>query len=346
MADRALETRVYPPYLPEDRRALAAFLAGHGLALEQDVDYSVAALEAGRMVGTGSLSGRTLKCLAVDETHRGSGLASLLVSRLEAAATARGSTPVFVFTRPANASIFQDLGYRRIAEVPETALLLERGDGIRRWTDHLRGLARPGAPIAALVMNCNPITLGHLHLIRTACAESAWVFLFVVAEDASVFPSAVRLHLVREATAALPNLTVVSGSDYLVSRASFPSYFLKNAAEEATEIHARLDARVFLDHVVPALGIQRRYVGEEPYCPVTRIYNQVLKEELRDIDVREIPRLAKDGRAISASEVRRLLREGDREAVSEWVPPATMAFLRSEEAGPILARIRAGNERH
>ena len=345
MDDAPLEIRVYPPCLPEDRQTLEAFLGDHGLRWETDIEFTLALFEGGRMVGTGSLAGRTLKCLAVDESRRGGGLASLLVSRLEAEATARGVAHPFIFTRPANTAVFTDLGYRAIAEVPGAAVLLERGDGIQRWTARLRSLPRPGQPISALVVNCNPITLGHLHLICTAVSESAWTFVLVVAEDASAFPADVRLRLVRQATAAIPRLTVVPGSEYLVSRATFPSYFLKTASD-AAEVHARLDARIFARHIAPALGATRRYVGEEPYCPVTAIYNRVLKEELAGIEVRELPRLALDGKPVSASEVRRLVGAGDLAAALRLVPPATAAYLRSEEAAPVLARIVTGNGRH
>lgn len=343
-----LEPRVYPPYLPEDRRALDAFLEARGLQWEPDIDYSVALFSGARMVGTGSLAGRILKCLAVEGSLQGEGIAAALVSRLEAEAAARGIASPFVFTKPRYERLFASMGYRRIEEVPDLVTLLEKGDGLRRWTDNLASLRRDGTPVSALVVNCNPVTLGHLHLIRTAAAESAWVFLFVVAEDASAFPAEVRLRLVREATAAIPNLTVVPGSDYLVSRATFPSYFLKDCPGGVEQVHARLDARIFARRIAPALGISRRYLGEEPYCRVTSAYNQALEEELppAGIEVRIIPRLAVDGVPVSASQVRNHLRAGDLDPALKLVPPATADYLRSDEAAPVLARLAAGNGRH
>jgi [citrate (pro-3S)-lyase] ligase len=348
MVDDPLETRVYPPYLPEDRQALEAFLERHGLRWEPDIEYSLALFEGGRMVGTGSLAGRTLKCFAVEEARRGSGLAASLVSRLEAEAAVRGVSRPFIFTLPGSEPVFTSLGYRRIEAVPGAVVLLERGDGIGRWTERLKALARPrsGAPVSALVMNCNPLTLGHLHLIRTAALQSGWVFLFVVSEEASVFPFDVRLRLVEAETAALPNVTVLPGSEYLVSRATFPSYFLSGGCSEAAELHARLDARIFASRIAPALGVSRRYLGEEPYCPVTALYNRVLKQELQAVEVVEIPRLARDGQPVSASEVRRLIRGGDLLSALDLVPPATTAYLMSEEAAPVIARIAAENGRH
>jgi [citrate (pro-3S)-lyase] ligase len=355
MADYpSFESRVYPPYLPEDRRAIADFLQEQNLQWEDDITFSVACLVKGALVGTGSLSGRIIKCLAVDEALRGEGIAVAMVSRLEAEAARRGIAHPYVFTTPGNLDLFASLGYRAIGEVPGTVTLLEKGDGIERWVRSLKRmsseiLARAGqGPVSALVMNCNPITKGHLHLIRTAAEDSSWVFLFVVAEDVSVFPSELRLRLVREETASIPNVTVISGRGYVVSRATFPSYFLKNCPCRLAETHARLDAAIFARHIAPAVGATRRFIGEEPYCPVTAIYNRVMQEELprRGIEVLEIPRLALDGEPVSASSVRRQLQEGNFEGATRLVPPATAAFLASNEAGEVIARINAGKGRH
>ena len=355
MADYpSFESRIYPPYLPEDRQALVAYLQGKGLQWEDDIAFSVACLVDGAIVGTGSLAGRIIKCLAVDETLQGEGLAASMLSRLEAEAAARGVANPFVFTLPKNLNLFASMGYRVIGEVPGAVVLLEKGKGIERWKRELARLSSVAlvkvgqGPVAALVMNCNPITRGHLHLIRTAAAASAWVFLFVVAEDASAFPTEVRLRLVREETAAIPNVTVVPGTEYLVSRATFPSYFLKDCPGPIAETHARLDASIFARHIAPAVGATRRFIGEEPSCPVTAIYHRVMQEELprQGIEVVEIPRLALEGEPVSASTVRRYLREGDREAAMRLVPPATAAYLASGEAAPVIARIVASAGRH
>lgn len=355
MADYpSFESRVYPPYLPEDRQALGAYLQGKGLQWEDDIEFSVACLAEGAMIGTGSLAGRVIKCLAVDESQRGEGLAASMVSRLEAAAVARGIANPFVFTLPKNLDLFSSMGYRVIGEVPGAVILLEKGNSIERWKRELERLSSAAlvqagqGPVSALVMNCNPITRGHLHLIRTAAAASAWVFLFVVTEDASVFSTEVRLRLVREETASIPNVTVVPGTEYIVSRATFPSYFLKDCPGPIAETHARLDASLFARHIAPSVGATRRFIGEEPYCPVTATYNRMLQEVLprQGIEVIEIPRLALEGEAVSASSVRRYLRAGDLKAALRLVPPATAAYLASGEAAPVIARIVASAGRH
>ncbi len=349
-----LEMRVYPPFLPEDRAQIIAFLASRALGWEEDPDYSVAVLRDGGIVGAGSLSGRIIKGLAVDERLVGEGLMLRILSELEAEAGRRGIVRPFIFTSPPNRAIFESLGYRLVGEAPGASVLLEKGDGIGRWCAELRGLAASAAPastgpISALVMNCNPFTLGHLHLVRTAAARSSRVFLFVVAEEASSFPYATRLRLVREGTAEFPNVVVVPGNEYIVSRATFPTYFLKDKAGAAAEIHARLDVDIFGRHIAPAVGAARRFIGEEPYSEVTAIYNGVMKEWLPSygIEVVEIPRLAdRGGAAVSASTVRRFIREGNLEKARDIVPPSTWNYLISEEAVPVLKRIAASDGRH
>ncbi|MCE1196615.1 [citrate (pro-3S)-lyase] ligase, partial [bacterium] len=358
---------IYPPFLPEDRAQLIAFLASRGLGWEGDPDYTVAVLRRGRLVGAGSLSGRIVKGLAVDEGLAGEGLAARILSELEAEAARRGFVQPFVFTSPNNRAVFEAMGYRLVGQAPGSAMLLEKGDGIDRWSANLSALAaveRAGraasakaagegpseaGAASALVMNCNPFTLGHLHLVRTACAASSLVFLLVVSEEASAFPYATRLRLVREGTAGIPNLAVVPGSDYLVSRATFPTYFLKDKAGEAAAIHARLDVDIFGSRIAPALGVTRRFVGEEPYSEVTALYNCAMKEWLPSygVEVVEIPRLADgSGAAVSASTVRALIRGGRIGEVRAIVPETTWNYLVSEEAAPVLARLAASDGRH
>lgn len=367
-----LETRIYPPFLPEDRAMITDFLASRGLTWEEDPDYSVVMLRGRKIVGAGSLSGRIIKGLAVDETLSGEGLAVHILSELEAEAARRGVIRPFIYTSPANRAIFESLGYRTVGEAPGFAVLLEKGDGIERWCASLRDLARLASParlahlggaghlataentteaktVSALVMNCNPFTLGHLHLVRTAASRSSHVFLFVVAEEASSFPYETRLRLVREGTAEIPNVTVVPGNEYIVSRATFPTYFLKDRAGEAAEIHARLDVDIFGSRIAPAVGALRRFVGEEPYSEVTAIYNRVMKEWLPSygIEVVEIPRMAdSSGAAVSASTVRCAIRDGKLASVHGIVPGSTWKYLISPEAAPVLAKIAASGGRH
>jgi len=231
---------------------------------------------------------------------------------------------------------------------PDLVLLETPRDGFARYLSALRRTAVEGRTIGSAVVNCNPFTLGHLRLAETAAAACDVLHLFVVEEDKSAFPTDVRFRLVREGTAHIRNLVLHAGGPYIISAATFPSYFLKQPGD-AVDVPAKVALLVFGKRIAPVLGIGVRFVGEEPFCAVTRRYNEIMKSTLPSFGVRveEIPRLAKGGRAISASEVRRLIREGNTAETEELVPETTYRFLCSAEAEPVLGRIRsAGEARH
>lgn len=200
---------------------------------------------------------------------------------------------------------------------------------------------------AAIIMNANPFTLGHQYLVETAAAQCGALHLFVVSEDASLVPASVRRRLVEEGVAHLPNVMVHDCGPYMISSATFPSYFLKDEAAVISG-HAKLDICIFTK-IAKALGIRARFVGEEPTSEVTGIYNQIMAEELpkEGIDCRIIPRKEISGTAISASTVRQCLQRSDWDALSALVPESTLRYFMGPEAAPVLDVIRrAGNVVH
>ena len=95
---------------------------------------------------------------------------------------------------------------------------------------------------------------------------------------------------------------VVEGSDYQISAATFPTYFLKDLSD-AAETQMRLDIDLFGRHIAPALGARVRFVGTEPSDPLTARYNALMKELLPKygVDVVEIPRLTLAGASTSSA---------------------------------------------
>lgn len=86
-------------------------------------------------------------------------------------------------------------------------------------------------------MNANPFTLGHLYLTERASAENDTVHLFMVSEDASLIPFKVRRRLVTEGTSHLDNIIYHDSGPYIISSATFPSYFQKDM-DSVIESHA------------------------------------------------------------------------------------------------------------
>jgi len=347
----------------------AALLASRGLTIPEGEGLVLGLYQSERLVATGALVRNVLQGIAVDAGFEGEGAAAAIVSSLIKRAIERNIEQLFLFTTNEEAPRFESLGFSLIAGVPRGAALLEWGsEGIARYLDELRGVAR-GKPrrAGAVVVNCNPFTRGHRTLIEYAAAHSPWLYVLVVEEDRSLFPFEVRLRLIREGTADLPNVTVIAGGPYIISSATFPTYFIRpdreEAARKAVRMHAALDLVTFRTRIAQALGVARRFVGTEPFCDTTSVYNATMKAVLPateapetdawglepgipPIEVVEIPRFEIDGEAVSASKVRDLIREGRFSEVERLVPPTTWAWLSGPEATSVLEKIRHSDSRH
>lgn len=330
---------------PSDLRAqrqVDALLAQAGLARDQRLEETLGLFdEAYELLATGSLLANTLRCVAVDPARKGEGLLAELLTALMERQYARGHTTVFLYTKPDSAGFFEDLGFSRIAEVPGLVVFMEnKPDAFARYLKDLSRFLVPGQRTAAVVMNANPFTLGHRHLLARASKENDAVRCFVVSEDISLVPFSARLSLVKAGSAHLPNVTVHPSGSYIISSATFPSYFLKEE-RLITEAQARLDIEVFA-RIAGAMGIARRYIGEEPFSEITRIYNGVMQQYLpaHGIECVLIPRKAEGGAAISASEVRQRLHDGDVESIRPLVPETTYAYFLTEEGRETIRRIR------
>lgn len=337
-----LREEIINPASEDAQRKLRDFLKRQGLRIDHPIEYTMEIVDGGDIAATGSFSGSVLKCIAVDEAYKNQGLSAQIVSHLVNEEYRRGRDHLFIYTKPLNKQIFKDLGFYPIMEESFKAVLLEnRWDGVRQYQQDLLQESGDLVPSAAIVMNCNPFTLGHLHLIEYAAAVWEKVHLFVVWEDRSIFPSAARYRLVEEGVRHLDNVVLHKGKDYIISGATFPSYFFKND-EEAASTHISLDLKIFIQYIAPLLNIQKRYIGQETNCVLTRRYNTIMKKLLPSagIDVEEIPRLLWEGEDISASAVRNYIRLGHMEKVKQLVPDTTYRFLLSGEAGEIIRRIR------
>jgi len=328
--------------VPQEREQLEHFLAQHDLTLDSDLEYTVGLYDDAVLIGTGSLSQWVLKCIAVADAYKGLGLTNMIVSHLMMVAYHRSRIHLFLYTKPENVHLFRPLGFYPIYELKNTVTLLENTPtGIQRYLKALRASKREADRVGAVIVNCNPFTLGHRYLIETAVANCDFVHVFVVQEDLSVFPFDVRYRLVQQGVRDLANVQVHEGGDYIISQATFPSYFLKEH-KQVVDAHASLDVGIFAEKIAPVLGINVRFVGQEPLCPVTSHYNQVMQDLLPGfgIDVVEIERKELDGDVISASQVRKFLREDKFEAIRKIVPDSTYTYLTSAESRDVINKIK------
>ena len=349
-----MEIQTLNPTIPRQRQRIEAFLKRNGLRFDDMHYYAAVTDDDGEMIAGGGLKGNVIKCVAVDDAHKGEAIANTLISHLIAHANEEGHSNVMLFTKPKNRQLFESLSFRLLAEAPE-AVLMETGiGGIYNTVEALKKIKEEGEVCkennqeckkeektnlntstpqhlnttpprrGVVVMNCNPFTLGHRYLIEQAAKQVERLFVMVVREDCSLFAYAERKAMVEQGVAHLENVTVIDGSEYAISQATFPTYFLKRL-DDAADTQMLLDLDLFRRHIAPALGATVRFVGTEPTDRLTRRYNQLMHEVLAD--VRETARLEKEGNAVSASRVRKAMEQGDMSTIRQLVPPTTLPYI-------------------
>ena len=317
-----------------------------GIKRDRNLDYTCVAYDSDyNIIGTGSCFGNTLRCLAVSHEHQGEGLTNKIVSHLIQYQFDRGNFHLFIYTKYTTYHLFKDLGFYEIVRIKDQIVFMENKKN--GFNDYLKELSKSklndnanAKKIAAIVMNANPFTLGHLYLIEKASKENDILHLFIVSEDKSIVPFNVRKKLIMEGTAHLKNIIYHDSGPYIISSATFPSYFQKDE-KDVIESHANLDLEIFVK-IAKALNINVRYVGEEPTSLVTGIYNKIMEKKLPEngIECFVVKRKEMDGNIISASEVRKKIKEGNIEGIKNMVPESTYKFFISEEGKNVINKIK------
>ncbi|MEE3376808.1 MAG: triphosphoribosyl-dephospho-CoA synthase, partial [Candidatus Cryptobacteroides sp.] len=353
---------------PFFRSKVEGFLQANGLRMETlDVYYTLQNTDGAILAGAG-LAGDVIKCVAVAPEARSEGLVAPLVSHI---LSQHGPGNLKVFTKPENEAVFGSLGFHAIARAP-LAILMENGRGLEAYCACLKdtllssrpteGSGEISSSVGVVVMNANPFTLGHRYLLEQAAARVDRLVVIPV-RTSYAFPYTERLAMIK--AGAPSGVTVVEGSDYQISAATFPTYFLKDLSE-AAETQMRLDLDLFARHIAPALGATVRFVGSEPQDPLTARYN-TLMQELLPLKVVEIPRLkaepvseenyflqgfaknqfssdpvkpinASHTAVISASAVRTALEQGSYSRAAALCPESTRPYLMAALAERALRR--------
>jgi [citrate (pro-3S)-lyase] ligase len=340
MNTEQLELRQLPLQYFHYRELAAHFLEHHNLNIDKDLEYYLGIYEGGVLVGGAGYSGKVIKCVAVDEKLRGIGLTNTLISHLIKRIYDQGYDNILLFTKPENQRLFEGTGFYPVESSVLSILMETNPNAFSTYLAGLQKIKHTGFS-AAIVMNCNPFTLGHQYLVEYAASRCDTLHLFVVEEEKSAFPFAVRYKLVEAGTAHLKNVILHRGGDYIISSATFPAYFIRDE-KEAIKTQTELDLRIFGRHIAPALGITLRFAGEEPLSQITQVYNQGMSEILPTFGVQTeiIKRLEISGKPISASRVRENIYTGNMERNKELLPETSFDFLVSAEAEPIIRAIR------
>ncbi|MFV0498825.1 MAG: [citrate (pro-3S)-lyase] ligase [Bacilli bacterium] len=336
----------YREYRMESKKDLEQYkkLVEDNKLVYEECAFSYGIFDNGILIGAISLDGNCIKQICIDVRYQGEGIAATLVSKAIIYANTQGISDLVVYTKPIYETIFNTLGFTTIIKTPQVLFLENKRDGINEYCKNLSKSMVKGDKISSLVMNLNPITNGHLYLIKECVKNSDHTHLFLVKEDKSEFPYKVRLELLKEAVVGIDNLTIHDGSDYIISATTFPTYFI-NSQDDIDKSYPTLDVNIFGTYIVKALGINFRYVGSEPFSKTTNIYNGILQSELPkyDVEVILLDRICYNENVISATMVRKLIKQDKLEEVRNYVPKCVYEYLKSDNSTEIIKRIKLGN---
>jgi len=329
------EIRTIPLSVKSWRKKVENFLQTNGLKLD-DVDYyaGIFRLEEYDILAAGGLKGNLIKCVAVNSDLKGSQLSNRLISHLISIAMSEqykqghnNFSTIRVFTKPENKEIFTSLGFTTLATAPKAILLENNLNELNSYLEYLRNNLKQGTN-SCIVMNCNPFTLGHKYLIERAKSKVDNLYIIPVRENLSLFTYFERKQMIKEGVKRMENVFVLNGSDYAISQATFPTYFIKNL-DDISDTYITLDLNIFNKFIAKNLNIKYRFVGSEPFDKLTKRYNELMKEILpkNDIQVIEIKRLETNSQTISASKVRQHIKEKKLGEIKNLVPSSTLPYI-------------------
>ena len=99
------------------------FLERFDLRFDENIDYTIVIRENEEIVATASKSKDIIKCFAVDESMQGFGITNTLVTNILNRIFGEGNFHAFLFTKPKNLNIFENVGFSLVAKTEKVALL-------------------------------------------------------------------------------------------------------------------------------------------------------------------------------------------------------------------------------
>ncbi len=315
---------------PSELAKTRDLLSSSQLVMDKHVSETYNLYDDDLLVGTVSIHENVIKMIAIHHGRQGEQLTGLLLHHVMRIFEEKQINKYFIYTKPENKHLFISYPFSVVSETSHVLLLENKLYPIK---DHLLSLKLTLKPRhgekAAIVMNCNPMTKGHLYLIETCAKEMGDVIIFLVEENKSVFPYDVRFNLVKKATKHLKNVHVLPSTPYIISAATFPTYFMKEVSE-ASSRYMELDIKIFKDYFFPMFELSYRYVGTEPNDEATSTYNKTMKTILGD-KLKIVERKKHETEIISASHVRELMRQKKYRDIKVLVPRVTYKYLMSKE---------------
>ena len=307
------------------------FLASFDLSYEDSIDKTLYIEDNDKIIATISKEKDIIKCLAISPLYQSENLSSVLVSKILEKMREENIHSYMVFTKAIYENTFINLGFKKLVNTSNTVMLEGGIDSVEDTINKMKikinaeyGSIDKNCKVGAIVMNANPVTLGHQYLIEQSVLENDLTLVFVVEEDNQEFDFQTRYSLVYLTCKKYENVVVLPASKYIVSKSTFPTYFLK---EDIVDQEVSLiDGLIFKKYFMEAFNINKRYVGSETKEKMND-YNQTLKSVLEDKLVL-LDRITENDKVISASYVRSLLKEGNIEEALSFMPKECYSVFR------------------
>lgn len=132
---------------------ITQFLRENDLSIDTTVEIFITVTRNERLIACGGLAGNIIKCVAIDESVRGEGLALTLATELINLAYERFCTQLFIYTKTQNEALFRQCGFFTLARVPGVMVLMENNaTRLQQYASYLTTLRRDGNTIGCIVM--------------------------------------------------------------------------------------------------------------------------------------------------------------------------------------------------
>lgn len=318
--------------LTEEKERVTEFLLKFDLKFDKDITKTFYVEEDDSIVGTISVANYIIKDLAVLDKYQGENIASSLINHVIKYFSNNSIYNYQVFSKPKYKSLFENMNFKMLVET-EKLIMLEGGitdidetlEKIKKLLEVRFTPINENSDIASVVINGNPITIGHEYLVSEASLNHNIVIVFIVEEDKSEFTFIERLSMAFLAFHKFSNVYVIPSTKYIVSSLTFPNYFLKET--DISEEMAKVDALIFKKYFQKKLFIKKRYIGSESTKKMEN-YNNELKEILGDT-IKIVERLEIDRVRVSASAVRNLIKEGKTKEALKYIPRECHMIVKS-----------------
>lgn len=301
---------------------LIEFLKENNLVYDYDIDLCLVIKNNNKIVACAARKNNVFKMIAVSKEYQSLDYVAKMISELISISHNQGIYHYFIFTKSSYFPHFKNLNFKLLVEF-EGVGLLEYGR--INFADYYTKYAlEANQNNGVIVMNCNPFTLGHYYLIEASSKLVDNLIVFIVEENRSFFSFEDRIDLVKNGCKDLKNVRIIPSGPYIISAATFPTYFLKSI-DEKTYYYTNIDLLLF-KIIMNQMNLNIRFFGDEPNDKLTNMYLDQARKILHN-KIHIFKRISVNNQIISASLVRKYIEEANFEKIRTLVNDYTFKFI-------------------